>query len=194
MPTSTSSGTLRPDDTDGMEAFLEHWRQRIRQTARNLLGRRVASRADTSDVAQEGIVQAWQQLVRFRGESIEQLDAWTRRIGAGHAAKIRRYHLAERRSAAAEQPLPENPHGVSKDPADSAEQSETLALVAEALDTLNAQMKSVVLLRVFENATFQEIAVQMELPKSTVQSIFGRAIKELHAVLSRNGLNPNSPD
>ena len=88
-----------PSDPAELEELLARWRNRLRHTSRNLLGGRIAARADTSDVAQEGILQVWQDLGKFRGSTDNEIKAWISRIGAGHAAKIRRHHLAMIRSA-----------------------------------------------------------------------------------------------
>jgi RNA polymerase sigma factor (sigma-70 family) len=174
---------------DEIDVFLGAWRERLRRTARNLLGASLAARADTSDVAQESVLQTWQDLKKFRGASTRQFAAWSRRIGRGHAAKIRRHHLAERRSVeldVADQPSPVD---VGNDPSMLAERQETLLLLAESLERLPELERAVVLMRIFENQTFGEIATCIGKCESSARALFGSATKRLHTMLKQYGLH-----
>lgn len=87
--------SARNGDDDALEAFLSQWRRTLRSMSSNLLGSRVSARADTSDVVQEGMLRTWMSPDNFRGNSPQELEAWGRLVGAGHASKIRRQQLAQ---------------------------------------------------------------------------------------------------
>lgn len=176
------------EEPESLEAFLARWRTRLRSMSTNLLGAGVASRADTSDVVQEGLLQAWQHLDGFRGDSAEQVQAWMRRIGTGQAAKIRRYHLAEKRSVRAEQSMPQSSIPSATSPPELAEYSETQAILLNAIDDLDDRSRTVVLLRVFEGESFPQIAERLGCSVSLPRVVFAAAIKQLRGQLVEQGL------
>ena len=58
--------------------FLTIWRERIRAVVRKLKQSKLSSRLDTSDLVQEGMLQAYQQLDSFRGTTEQEFDAWAK--------------------------------------------------------------------------------------------------------------------
>jgi RNA polymerase sigma factor (sigma-70 family) len=153
-----------------------------------LLGASIVARADTSDVAQEGILQAWQDLGDFRGDSPEQLEAWMRRIGAGHASKIRRHHLARKRSVEDEEVVESPIVEQTISPAAIAELKETNAILAGAIEELNDRMQTVILMSFFEREPLTRIAERLGCSVSSARDVFGAAIQQLHVILVERGL------
>lgn len=78
---------VRKGDHQALNDLLCYWRKVLRKRSSGTLGRDISARADTSDVAQEAIIQTWRDLPQFRGNKEEQFFAWTRAIGNGQAAK-----------------------------------------------------------------------------------------------------------
>jgi hypothetical protein len=76
----------------------------LRLQARKLLGPDLSARVDPSDVVQDSLAQASQDLARFRGTTQGEWVAWLRCIVAGQAAKTRRFHHATQRSVNREKP------------------------------------------------------------------------------------------
>ena len=172
---------------EDLNAFLQVWRDRLRRTTQNLLGPAIAARADTSDVAQESVLQAWQDLKKFRGTSARQFAAWSNRIGRGQAAKIRRHHLAECRSAELDTHNQSPPLDLQNGPSQQAELQETLVLLAKSMERLPEQERAVVLLRIFESRTFREIALHIGKCESSARAIFATATKRLYQMLQQQG-------
>lgn len=75
-------------------------------------------------------------------------------------------------------------------PGEFAEESETAALIREAIDTLPEKEKNVVLLRHYQGLKFREIAEVTGLTPRTVQNCLRRGRDKLHQRLTRLGLNP----
>ena len=71
-------------------------------------------------------------------------------------------------------------------PSRQTEQKERMALVRQAVSALPADLKEVVIMKEFEEMTFQEISDTLELPLSTVKSRLYTALKQLRMKLARN--------
>ncbi|MCG8648487.1 MAG: sigma-70 family RNA polymerase sigma factor [Pirellulales bacterium] len=172
-----------------LEEILSRWRERLRRTSRNLLGRRVSARADTSDVAQEGMVQVWKDLGKLRGSTDREVNAWIKRIGSGHAAKIRRHHMAVRRSAKVESQRRHDPPASQHNPLEMMERRETLAVLADAIEELEPRRQTVVVMRIFEDATFSQIAGRLDCSVSSARVLFAQAIEQLRVAMVLLGVS-----
>lgn len=175
------------DDTDQVETFLKEWRKRISYVAHGLTNS-VSARADTSDVAQEGMLQAWLEIDRFRGTSPKQVAAWGCRVAKGHAAKLRRYHQAQRRSLSSSERIDVDESKLRRDSACDPDKKEVLAVLAQCLERLEGMQKTVVMMRVFDDCKFAEISSRLNKPESTIRSIFNRATLELGRELNKRGV------
>src|SRR5438552_3773367 len=100
------ASSQRGDPVAQAELF-DRWRPLLRLQARRLLGPDLSARVDPSDVVQESLLQASQDLEKFRGTSQGEWVAWLRCLVAGHAAKVGRHHHAGRRTPDREAEAPD---------------------------------------------------------------------------------------
>jgi RNA polymerase sigma-70 factor (ECF subfamily) len=70
-------------------------------------------------------------------------------------------------------------------PGNEAEQTERLRVVRQAVTSLPVDLRQVVVMKEFEEMTFQEISETLELPLSTVKSRLYTALKQLKMKLDR---------
>ena len=70
-------------------------------------------------------------------------------------------------------------------PSRKAEQVERLKLVRTAVNSLPTDLKQVIVMKEFEDMTFQEISDTLEIPLSTVKSRLYTALKQLRLKLDR---------
>ena len=68
---------------------------------------------------------------------------------------------------------------------DEAEQTERLRVVRQAVSSLPVDLRQVVVMKEFEEMTFQEISDTLEIPLSTVKSRLYTALKQLRMRLER---------
>ena len=74
---------------------------------------------------------------------------------------------------------------IAYSPGNEAEQSERLRVVRQAVSSLPVDLRQVVVMKEFEEMTFQEISDTLELPLSTVKSRLYTALKQLKLKLDR---------
>ena len=66
------------------------------------------------------------------------------------------------------------------------EQNERLKLIRQAVNSLPADLRQVVVMKEFEEMTFQEISETLDLPLSTVKSRLYTALKQLRFKLGKS--------
>ena len=142
----------------------------------------VRSSADADDVAQETFVRAYGALARFRVG--EPLYPWLARIATNTAlSQLRR---RRRKPETPLEPLLEagQQWGTDDDPADRVAATERARHLREAMTELTPEHQAVLVLRVVEDLSYDEIAKALSVPAGTVMSRLSRARAELKARLA----------
>jgi RNA polymerase sigma-70 factor, ECF subfamily len=167
------------------EAFGEivrRWERKIFALCFGMLGRE----DDARDAAQEAFIAAFKNIKNFRGDA--KVSSWLHRIAVNQCLTTKR-----RTRSRAEDFLNDDAEEDSRvfvapagrSPLRTTEQKERLALVRQAVTSLPDDLRQVVVMKEFEEMTFQEIAETLELPLSTVKSRLYTALKQLRRKLER---------
>lgn len=167
------------------EAFGEivrRWERKIFALCFGMLTREDEAR----DAAQETFIAAYRNLKNFRGEA--KVSSWLHRIAVNQCLTTKR-----RNKIRSEEFLDEETNEGERvflapsqySPANSAEQTERLGHVRRAVGSLPTELRQVVVMKEFEEMTFQEISETLELPLSTVKSRLYAALKQLRSKLER---------
>lgn len=180
------------DATERRRALSELYdrhQQRVYNTAYRVLG----SAADAQDVSQEVFLHVADRIRSFRGDS--SLTSWVYRVTVNMAIDARR--RAKRRApsrsgarvggddsgdleGAAPRPGLAEPEG---NPEEAAERAETERKVHTALDRLSPKLRAVVVLRYFENLSYEDLADVLQTSIGTVKSRLNRAHAALEGIL-----------
>lgn len=174
--------------TENSEAFgeiVKRWERKIFALCFGMLSRE----DDARDAAQECFIAAYRNLRNFRGDA--RVSSWLHRIAVNQCLTIKR--RAKTRSEdflgdedGAEEKVFVAPARLS--PSKTTEQSERLAVVRQAVVSLPTDLRQVIVMKEFEEMTFQEISEALELPLSTVKSRLYTALKQLRMKLERTPL------
>ena len=167
------------------EAFgeiVKRWERKIFALCFGMLGRE----DDARDAAQETFIAAYRNLANFRGEA--KVSSWLHRIAVNQCLTVKR-----RAKTRSEELLDETDGNdervfvapVSNSPSKKAEQFERLKLVRSAVSSLPVDLRQVIVMKEFEDMTFQEISDTLEIPLSTVKSRLYTALKQLRMKLER---------
>jgi RNA polymerase sigma-70 factor (ECF subfamily) len=172
-----------------VEAFGEivcRWERRIFALAYGILGRE----EDARDATQETFIAAFRNLGGFRGDA--KVSSWLHRIAVNQCiTRQRRAKVRGETSLEAE----EEDGGAqfaSRDdasPAQWTEGEERSEAVRRAVNSLPPELRSVVVMKEFEDLTFQEIADTLGVPLSTVKSRLYTALKQLRMRLEKFGVS-----
>ncbi len=138
--------------------------QRVHRLCRSLLN----SPEEAQEVAQTAMYQLQKSLDRFEGRSAFSTYAYATALNA--VRSFRRARKFERARYTSEQTSFDHiPDGVIPPP-DAVSHTEREQLVREALDSMPAQYREALILRVIENLSYREIAELLGCPLGTVKS------------------------
>jgi len=169
-------------DADAFGEIVRRWERKIFALCFGMLGRE----DDARDAVQEAFISAYRNLKNFRGEA--KVSSWLHRIAVNQCLTIKRRAKTRSEDFLDEDESAEDRTFVAPahlSPARTTEQSERLTLVRQAVQALPSELKEVVVMKEFQEMTFQEISETLELPLSTVKSRLYTALKQLRMKLER---------
>lgn len=172
-------------DADAFGEIVRRWERKIFALCFGMLGRE----DDARDAAQEAFIAAYRNLANFRGEA--KVSSWLHRIAVNQCLTTKR-----RQKTRAEDFLDDEDGSEERvfiaspnlSPARTAEKAERMNMVRQAVGALPSELRQVIVMKEFEEMTFQEISETLELPLSTVKSRLYTALKQLRMRLERTSL------
>jgi RNA polymerase sigma-70 factor (ECF subfamily) len=170
-------------DGDAFGEVVRRWERKIYALSYGITG----SVEEARDAAQETFIAAYRNLQGFRGEA--KVSSWLHRIAINQCiTRQRRARVRAETGIEDEEKLPalrlvSNDTGGS--PAHGAESKQRAEAVRRAVASLPRELREVVLLKEFEELTFQEIADALGIPLSTVKGRLYTALRQLRLRLER---------
>jgi len=167
------------------EAFgeiVKRWERKIFALCFGMLGREDEAR----DAAQEAFIAAYRNLSKFRGDA--KVSSWLHRIAVNQCLTTKRRARTRSEDFLDDDKHEEDRFFVAPDrlsPSRTIEANERLNLVRQAVTSLPSDLRQVVVMKEFEEMTFQEISETLEVPLSTVKSRLYTALKQLKMKLER---------
>src|SRR6185369_8455640 len=170
------------EDPEAFGEIVKRWERKIFALCFGMLSRE----DDARDAAQETFIAAYRNLANFRGDA--KVSSWLHRIAVNQCLTVKR-----RQKTRSEEYLGDDDGSeervfiapLQNSPARQAEQVERLKLVRTAVSSLPTDLRQVIVMKEFEDMTFQEISETLEIPLSTVKSRLYTALKQLKMKLER---------
>ena len=170
------------ENPDAFGVIVKRWERKIFALCYGMLSRE----DEAKDAAQETFIAAYKNLSKFRGEA--KVSSWLHRIAVNQCLTTKR-----RTKTRSENYLDDENGTADKvfiastkmSPSKMTEQNERLQYVRQAVNALPADLKQIVVMKEFEELTFQEISDTLELPLSTVKSRLYTALKQLRMKLEK---------
>jgi RNA polymerase sigma-70 factor (ECF subfamily) len=174
------------------ELFARH-RPGLRQAIALRLDRRVAARADVSDVLQETYLEALRRLPNFLAQPPMAFGLWLRWLAREQVLMLHRKHLlADRRAVGREAPpLPVDSSaamvrgllGKGPSPSQAVVAAEAAERLRVALGELDDDDRDLILWRHFEQLSNREIAGLLGVTEAAAGKRYIRALERLRALL-----------
>jgi RNA polymerase sigma-70 factor (ECF subfamily) len=170
-------------DADAFGEVVRRWERKIYALAYGILG----SVEEARDASQETFIAAYRNLQGFRGEA--KVSSWLHRIAVNQCisrqrrARVRAETGLEDEAAAAGDGLLSS--AAVESPARATESKQRAEAVRRAVASLPQELREVVLMKEFEELTFQEIADTLRVPLSTVKSRLYTALRQLRLRLEK---------
>lgn len=170
------------EDPEAFGVIVRRWDRKIFALCFGMLTREDEAR----DAAQETFISAYRNLKNFRGDA--KVSSWLHRIAVNQCLTVKR-----RAKTRSEEFLDEETNETERVfvaplkqiPSNRTEEAERLLIVRQAVGSLPVELRQVVVMKEFEEMTFQEISETLELPLSTVKSRLYTALKQLRMKLER---------
>jgi RNA polymerase sigma-70 factor (ECF subfamily) len=154
------------------------------RAAKNL-PRRLAGKEDTSDLVQNGLIQAAKGIGRFQGRSISEFYAWMARILDRQILKALRRWRYRRRDLGREQPLGPARSDTAELAASSTPVLERLSQEEEwdrlmlAASWCREEDTAVIFLHLFQDRTHEQIAAELGISPLAVRKRYSRAVRRV---------------
>jgi RNA polymerase sigma-70 factor (ECF subfamily) len=168
---------LQRGETEAFAILLE----RHQKSIFNLLYRILGDYDDAAEVSQEAFLSAYRSIKSFRGDA--SFSTWLYRIAVNHANTRRKSAAASQQRILRMELLDPAGDGAS-DPADALERKEMRERVQAALNGLDAEDATIILLRDLQDVPYEAVADILEVPIGTVKSRLHRARQALKARLA----------
>lgn len=178
-------------DREALGRLLMAHRSYLTVLARSQIHRQLQGKADASDIVQETCLAAHNQLPNFRGSTPSEFAGWLRGILANQLAQhVRHYWGTQRRDVRLEKSLAieldqasgcfERGLVVKGDsPSQEVVRREAMLELADALESLPDDYRTVILLRNVDNMPFRDIAQLMQRSIDSVEKLWVRGLGKL---------------
>ena len=182
-------------DEGARRELLQRYREYLRRMVASRLDRRLAARLDPSDIVQETLADAAQQLDKYLGNPSLPFFGWLRLLAGEHIRDAHREHLfAQRRSVYRESRTPEFTdesavglarHLVAGDtsPSNRLLRKEQSEQVKEALAKLSSNDREVLAMRYVEHLNMAEMAEALGITEGSVKVRHLRAVMRMRSLL-----------
>lgn len=176
---------FRAGEESAFAALVIKYRESVYRVARRMLG----SHEDAADVTQETFLRAYRALGGFAGRS--RLRTWLYRIVVNlcldHRGRLARMPLlAAEEDAALSAQAPRR-----DDPSDTIERAEVRWAVARAVASLPPRQRAMVVLRLYQDMPYAEIAAVLACSEGTVKATMFTAVRKLRRALAAYAETPD---
>jgi RNA polymerase sigma-70 factor (ECF subfamily) len=178
-------GMARDGDIEAFGELMRRWDRKMFALCYGIMG----TADEAQDAVQEAFSSAYKTIGTFRGES--KFSSWMHRIAVNACLTLKR--KSKRRAETALETLegilwePATDHSDSN-PLRSLERKEISRLVRLAVTSLPEEIRLAVIMKEFQELTFQEISESLEIPLSTAKSRVYTGLKMLRGKLTQKGI------
>jgi len=188
---------IRSGETGAIDKLFARYRTYLHQVIEMRMDDRLRQRVDASDVVQETQLEAARLLSTYLERESVPFRLWLRQIARNRLHKIRRRHIdAARRTTTREVSLPERSTlqfaeqllARGSTPSQHVSKQELVRRVQKGLSQLSDFDREILLMRNYEELSYEEIGYVMEIEPAAAKMRHGRALLRLTKTLSNNGL------
>ena len=149
---------------------------------------------DAADCLQESMLKAWKAIKSYRGDC--SLSSWLYHIAATVCLDFLRKQKRLPETESADEMAEEEgftPADDSPTPDEAVIRRESADNIRAAIDSLPADMRTVIILYALQGMPYEEIAASMQTSVGTVKSRLNRARQKIAKFLQDGGNNPPNP-
>ena len=197
---STFSSALAPEtrallqrakggDQGAYNKLFDRHRDRLRFYIDVRLGKKLRQQVEASDIVQETLLQAHRSFDSFDNSEQSSFLAWLYRIADNRMRDLSGHLNAQKRSPGVPvlrgTEVSKEIQAQQRGPATEAAWDEEKARLLEALDEIESSDKELLLLYFLSEMSYQQIADQLSIPKTTVRRQIAKASVQLGGILKK---------
>jgi RNA polymerase sigma-70 factor (ECF subfamily) len=189
-------------DAVAFEQLFARHRAELHEAVALRLDPRLRGRFDPSDVIQEAQLEAFRRLEDYLERRPMPFRLWLRKTAQQRLQLLKRDHLKTARRAVDRQVgLPhrssvlfaERVMASGETPSEQLSRRELAAKVQHGLARLTDADREILLMRVLEELSYEEIGCLLDISAAAARKRHGRALLRLHRILSDQGFEDRSP-
>ena len=189
-PLTITLRQARAGSEPALDALFERVAGRLLALIRLRLGRPLRARLESRDILQASLLRAFQHLDQLQGDDSAALMAWLARIAENEIRDQADFHGRQRRDAAQDVPL-EDPvlGGLAERIRSQATRlilDEEAERLERAMETLDEPHREVILLRKYEELSFEEIGRRMGRSPDACRMLLARALTALTLAMEKH--------
>ncbi len=197
-PTRRLLQRIRDGDEAAREELFDRHRDQIRRTIELRMAPRLRQRLDVSDMIQVTQLEAFRYLADYLRRRPMPFRLWLRKTAQRRMWDAWRRHTAAKRTGRAELALPEDSSvqlaGRLVDPGESpsehADKAEQIQRVNRAMGRLPEADREILLMRVYEGLSNQEVAAVLGMNKEAASKRHARALVRLQKLVEAESGDP----
>jgi RNA polymerase sigma-70 factor (ECF subfamily) len=179
---STLLREARDGSPDALDDLFRDIGPRLLALIRMRLGPLLRRRIESQDVLQATLLKAFARLDQFDGSGSNTLMGWLAVIAGNEMRDLTDYHRRSRRDLGAEVPIGDHAARIEADVATLVrrlELEEQQLRLERALDDLKPEHREVILLRKYEELSFEEIGRRLDRSADACRMLLARAMAAL---------------
>ncbi|MBL8817342.1 MAG: sigma-70 family RNA polymerase sigma factor [Planctomyces sp.] len=168
-------------------ALVEKYRPFLKTIAAAEFPDLLKTRIDASDIVQDTLLRAHQQLSQFQGTTEAELQGWLRGILRHLLTDAVRFNKRQRRDIQRDGRMPEiDPSCVDDTPSEQVRKRESWDAIWQAVSALPEDYRTVILMHHQYNLSFADIGERLQKSPDAVRMLWGRAIVVLASRLKNH--------
>ena len=182
QPTAVLLEQAKSGSPAAVEALFKRLGGRLLGLIRLRLGRELRGRLESRDVLQQVMLKAFLHLDGAKAMDTPALMGWLAKIASNEIRDLADFHSRQRRDAARDLDLEALPGELSQRVRSQVSQlviDEELLRLEQALERLDPVYREVILLRRFEELSFEEIAGRLDRSPDACRMLLARAMAAL---------------
>lgn len=161
-------------DTNAFESLVRKYQKPIYYLCYRMTGAHQAA----DDLSQDVFIKAYFALSRFKEEMI--FFSWIRKIAVNRAINYLKVWKREKSLGGNEMRVSQNPDASPQElPEETYQRKQMEERFRQALQELSAEQRAIFILKVYENLSYEQIALTLNIPHGTVMSRLSRARQKL---------------
>lgn len=176
-----------PPNPESQDEFFSRIRPMLQELAEDLIARDLQSKIDASDLVQQTMLEAYEDLESLKSKDPNHVDSWLRSMLVNNFLDaVRYFRNSLKRDVAREEPLSPSLHNQLTDPPSGSSHRESeLKRMHAAMGKLPSAHQQILKWRYFDGFSYRKIAELVSRGEDAVRMMVNRSLDRLNDEISK---------